>query len=487
MAVSALPNRPSQSTFFPRPGKRLETKTSDLLDADGDAEARLLPASSPLRGGAVDTRTGGGRDARRMFVFAFTYCAYCAIYLVRKPVSVVKPYLQAELGASTSQLAAVDSAWLVAYAAGQLGLGAMRSAADPSTLLFLAFLGAGITTALCATATSTVSLALLWGANGLCQACANPLLVLHVASMYAADRRASAVGAWQTSQQIGGVAANLFAAYVLGRSGWRAIFALAGCLVAAVAGPLRAVAKDASVVVAETPRAAAAVDKARRPAATDPLALLRMRGVPSVAAAYFIVKMVRYCMMFWLPFFLVKAAGLDAGEAAKLATLLDLGGAAGGVVVGLVADRAAGGAMILACAPFCLATAVGLAVHANFYERGVAANALCMLLVGFCVAAPDGVLGGAVSRNLCEYNEVEDVGRVAPAVAGVVNGCGSLGAILQGFGTAYLVAALGWRGLFFTLASLMTLAFFLLIPAVKLEAAALARRRDDLALDRVDT
>ena len=31
-------------------------------------------------------------------------------------------------------------------------------------------------------------------------------------------------GLWQTSQQIGGVAANFFAASTLQRSGWRAIF-----------------------------------------------------------------------------------------------------------------------------------------------------------------------------------------------------------------------------------------------------------------------
>ena len=194
---------------------------------------------------------------------------------------------------------------------------------------------------------------------------------------------------------------------------------------------------DVSVAYEPARPPAPEASKARRPPAAASFgALLRMRGVPSVAGAYFIVKMVRYCMMFWLPFFLVRAAGLDAAEAAKLATLLDLGGAAGGVAVGLVADRLCGGAMLLACAPFCVLTAAGLLVHANVYAGGVGANAACMLAVGFCVAAPDGVLGGAASRNLCEYNAVADAGDLAPAVAGVVNGCGSLGAILQGFGTA---------------------------------------------------
>ncbi len=434
-------------------------------EVGGDLERGRSAAVAP-RGGAASVAT------RRAAVFAATYVAYCCVYLVRKPVSVVKPMLQKDLGATTAELAVVDTAWLTCYAAGQLSLGYFRSVAAPPTLLTVAFLGAGLCTALCSTCASTARLAALWGLNGFFQSCVNPLLVLHVAGMYAASARASAVAVWQTSQQFGGTGANFFAAWLLDKSGWRSIFAVAGGLAALAAAPTRLAVSDASVAVAEAPAKKADA----RATSASPLALLRLRGVPSVCVAYFVVKMVRYCLMFWLPFFLVKAANLSAGDAAKLATLLDLGGAAGGVCVGLVADRLCGGAMVLACAPFALLTAALLVVHANAYHLGVGANAACMLGVGFAVAAPDGILGGAVARNLCEYNARPDAAELSPAVSGLVNGCGSVGAILQGFGTAGLVAALGWRGLFYMLAGLMALAFAALLPTIALERAALRGR-----------
>ena len=53
-----------------------------------------------------------------------------------------------------------------------------------------------------------------------------------------------------------------------------------------------------------------------RATSASPLALLRLRGVPSVCVAYFVVKMVRYCLMFWLPYFLKVERGLSASAAA---------------------------------------------------------------------------------------------------------------------------------------------------------------------------
>jgi len=42
-------------------------------------------------------------------------------------------------------------------------------------------------------------------------------------------------------------------------------------------------------------------------------------------------------------------------------------------------------------------------VHARLVDRGAQTHACCLLLVGFFVAGPDGVLGGAASRALAEH------------------------------------------------------------------------------------
>ena len=154
------------------------------------------------------------------------------------------------------------------------------------------------------------------------------------------------------SQQAGSVLANLACARLLETWGWRPIFAAAGCVAMACALPVRAVV--AAVPEPRQKRAAKAVET------FSPRAL---RGVPSVCLSYCLVKLVRYALLFWLPFFLVKAGGLDAVEAAKLSALFDVGGAAGGVAAGFFADRACRGALLLSCAPFGVLSAAALAVR----------------------------------------------------------------------------------------------------------------------------
>ena len=81
-----------------------------------------------------------------------------------------------------------------------------------------------------------------------------------------------------------------------------------------------------------------------------------------------------------------------------------------------------------------------------------------MALVGFCLFGPDTLISGAAAQDLG--------GRHAVArVAGVVNGLGSLGAILQGRVTSGVTAAWGWNGLFMVFVGLAVLgAGILAIP-----------------------
>jgi sugar phosphate permease len=62
-------------------------------------------------------------DSRRKMLFLVTYFAYIAIYFARKPLSVLKPVLEKELGISRVAMGNMDTTLLACYAAGQLMLG----------------------------------------------------------------------------------------------------------------------------------------------------------------------------------------------------------------------------------------------------------------------------------------------------------------------------------------------------------------------------
>mmetsp|Transcript_12854 Transcript_12854/g.25375 ORF Transcript_12854/g.25375 Transcript_12854/m.25375 type:complete len:110 (+) Transcript_12854:2-331(+) len=101
-----------------------------------------------------------------------------------------------------------------------------------------------------------------------------------------------------------------------------------------------------------------------------------------------------------------------------------------------------------------------------------------MVVCGFLVAGPDGILGGAASKNVCDYNNLKgEAGRRwAPAVAGLVNGAASVGVIAMSAGTANLVGAVGWGGLFLLLGAMMAAAALVHIPGVMVESKSFAEK-----------
>jgi OPA family sugar phosphate sensor protein UhpC-like MFS transporter len=92
-----------------------------------------------------------------------------------------------------------------------------------------------------------------------------------------------------------------------------------------------------------------------------------------------------------------------------------------------------------------VAGALGLAASLALYSRvsalGPVPNFAAMALVGFMLFGPDALACSVAAQ---------DLGGAAAAgtAAGVINGVGSLGAIVQGFFTAAIAERYGWMAVF---------------------------------------
>ena len=435
--------------------------------------AAVLGYDSALVAASPATEDAGISN-RQIALFALTYLAYVAIYFARKPVSVVKSTLESEMGLTRAALGGIDTAMLTAYAASQFMTGSIVGMFGRATPLVFGYVACGVLTAAFGMVSSAKSMSMLWGLVGVFSASVHPLLVLFVADLFPASIRATAVGLWQTSQQVGGVAANTVTSAVLASRGWRSVFHVSGATVAAFA-PVLALALFSS----PKQEAAAKKPKAKAAAAAPSIGPLSLPGLKSVGAAYTLVKMSRYCLMFWLPYFLTKHVGMSSASAGTMAAIFDVAGVLGSIVTGCLCDGVFGGKMITSVLPFLAATGLAFggwgAVCVAEKVGGKSLRSLhiaAMALVGFTIAGPDGVLGGAASRNLCDYAGRSTDIALAAAASGAVNGFGSVGSILQGGLTAQLVDSLGWSGLFFTLATAMALAAGALLPAVAVEGRA---------------
>ena len=81
----------------------------------------------------------GGLGGPQLQVFGVTYFAYAVLYIGRKCLSVAKPAMVQSGVASTAELGAIDTSFLVCYAVGQLCLSGVAEQLGPRRGLTLCY------------------------------------------------------------------------------------------------------------------------------------------------------------------------------------------------------------------------------------------------------------------------------------------------------------------------------------------------------------
>jgi sugar phosphate permease len=200
-----------------------------------------------------------------------------------------------------------------------------------------------------------------------------------------------------------------------------------------------------------------AENRAERAAARR--ALFRDPTLYCYGASYFCIKLIRYSLLFWLPFYLHTALHYDEGTSAYLSTSFEVGGIVGTIAFGAVSDRLKNVSRSAASAVGLLGLAVALFVYQRVSGLGMAVNFASMALVGALLFGPDALLSGAASQDLG--------GTAAASTAtGVVNGFGSIGAVLQSFVTVKVSERFGWSALFYVFLGLAFLGAAALVPTL---------------------
>ncbi|MEX2287778.1 MAG: MFS transporter, partial [Planctomycetaceae bacterium] len=141
-----------------------------------------------------------------------------------------------------------------------------------------------------------------------------------------------------------------------------------------------------------------------------------------MGVSYFSIKYLRYALDSWLPTFL-DLQGLDPDRAAYYSSVFDWAGLAGSILAGIALDRIFRSRWEILCLLMGVGAVVGYLAVLQ-YGGSPVALALCFGLVGFMLYGPDTILCGAGAVTVAGQ-------RNAVAVAGLVNGIGSLGPIVQ--------------------------------------------------------
>jgi OPA family sugar phosphate sensor protein UhpC-like MFS transporter len=184
--------------------------------------------------------------------------------------------------------------------------------------------------------------------------------------------------------------------------------------------------------------------------------VLRNRMVILLGAIYFCLKPARYAILFWGPKYINDKLGTGMAASGFLSAMFELAGPFSVIVAGFLSDRLFGSRR-MPVSVICLALlAVVLFVLDKLPANGWMLGG-CLFLIGFLTYAPDSLVSGTAAVDF-------GTKQGASTASGLVNGAGSVGAIVGGTLPGMLLKQWGWQGVFTTLAAAVLLAALLLAP-----------------------
>jgi sugar phosphate permease len=186
--------------------------------------------------------------------------------------------------------------------------------------------------------------------------------------------------------------------------------------------------------------------------------VLRNPTVWLLGAVYFLLKPTRYAILFWGPKYLHDRLGTDVTDSSLLSALFELGGPLGIIALGLVSDRL----MATRRFPVMIVSLALLAPILFFFDSLVGAGpwgtGFALFAMGFLLFGPDAIASSVAAIDFGKQ-------RGAGTAAGMVNGLGSLGAIVGGSLPGIVSDRLGWNGVFIGLGVASLLAAAIMVPS----------------------
>lgn len=366
----------------------------------------------------------------RWRILISTYFAYAGFYLTRKVFTICKTPLAEEFDVGLGEIAHIWTAYLVAYMLGQFLSSMIGRKWGPRVLLLGGLAISIVINVIFGVANSYWTFLVFMFVNGLAQAAGWPGCVGGISEWLRKKERGSIMGVWSTNYLVGNMLVKSIGGFLLASYGWRHAFF--GCTLMTVAVWWviylwqRNKPQDVGLPPVIKPEAedsrTVRVSTEEHITVRQYLQLALNPVVIIMGISYFSVKFLRYALDSWLPTFL-NLQGMDVGRASYYSSIFDFAGLAGAIVAGWALDRWFRGQWQILCFLMGIGMVLGYILVVLFGANPYAL-AICFGAVGFMIYGPDTILAGAASVQVAgEKNGL--------AVAGLVNGVGSLGPVVQ--------------------------------------------------------
>jgi sugar phosphate permease len=377
----------------------------------------------------------------RRRIFASTWLSYAGYYFCRKPFYIAKAELGADLGFDATSLGWIGSAFLISYTIGQFIAGAGGNRWGPRVILLVGMGASAVVNLMFGFTNSLATFMVLMTLNGLAQGTGWSGNVGSMANWFRRAERGTVMGLWATNYQVGGVAANTMAAFLLGAFGYRYAFFCGSAVLILVLIFFAFNQRDKPEDLGLDP--IVGLDEIEPSFDATPTSWDRtvVINIGLVGVFYFFIKFIRYTIWSWTPYMLSNNYGLSGADAGYLSTTFDLAGIAGVIAAGWLSDKFFDGRRAKISFLFVLAIGVSCMILYYFGSVNLWMMGISLGLVGFFLYGPDALMTGAGAI------EVADLRR-ATLAAGVINGMGSVGSVAQEFMVGPVLAGAGPTAVF---------------------------------------
>jgi OPA family sugar phosphate sensor protein UhpC-like MFS transporter len=406
----------------------------------------------------------------RWQIFAITWLAYVGFYLTRKTFWVVKSELQKPeiMGLTMSDMGWIDVGNQLAYALGQFAWGVFGDRFGSRVVVLIGMCGSILVSTAMGMSSTIVVLGAFFALQGLFQSSGWAPLTKNVSCFFSQRERGTVMGFWFTNYAIGGFIASPFAGHFAQMYGWRCAFLAPAAALLLIwvlfylfqrnrpedvgLPPIEEYHGEPEAKLESRTASGAKGDSSWIVVAE----VLRTPMVLLLSAVYFLFKPTRYAILAWGPLYLNNRLGTNLLESGALSALFELAGPVSILVGGVISDRVfKSKRMPLSIICMLLLASVLFAMDRLPPSRILLGG--CMFLIGLFLFAPDSLVSGTAAVDF-------GTKKGAATSAGVINGFGSLGAVIGVAIPGFLQKRVGWDGVFTVLAVAVLLAALLLLP-----------------------
>ena len=184
--------------------------------------------------------------------------------------------------------------------------------------------------------------------------------------------------------------------------------------------------------------------------------VMRNRMVLLLSAVYFFLKPTRYAILLWGPLIVSEKLGTGMAKSGLISVLFEVAGPIGVLASGYISDKLLQSRRMPVCVVSLLLLSVVL-FSSDMLTGSVWAMGVLLFLIGFFLFGPDSLIVGTAAVDF-------GTKKGASTAAGLINGFGSIGAILGGSLPGVISQKYGWGALFYILGASVLVSGLLLLP-----------------------